>query len=482
MNTDSANRSTPPLQRTCVTSLCRITVFTAACVLVSNMIGTGIFGTTGFMARDLGNPMLILILWALGGVFALLGALAYSELGAALPQAGGEYVYLREAYGPVWGFLSGWTSFTIGFSAAIASCAYLFAIHLQELLFGHDPAAPSNELFNKVIALLMVWTLTTVHVAGVRAGGFVQRILTILKVASILALFTAGLFGKGGQWSYLTNGRPDASFSISKVLIAFLFVTFSYSGWNAAGYIASEIDRPERNIPRATIWGTLCVMVLYLSLNVFYLHALPVSALAAEPVEPVAQKAAAALLGDLGGRLVTAMLCVSILGAASAMIWTGPRVYCAMARDGVLPRIFAATDRATGTPAKSIVLQSLWISILILAGAFEALVVYAGFVLVVFSALAVVGVIVLRVRQPQLPRPFRTWLYPLSPLLYGAVALAVMWVTLRIRPYESLLGVATVAVGLPLYWYQKARAVLHAARNRNKKTQPQGEQEHEKQT
>ncbi len=482
MNTDSANRSNPPLPPTCVTSLCRIGVFTATCVLVSNMIGTGIFGTTGFMARDLGDPMLILILWAAGGGFALLGALAYSELGAAIPKTGGEYVYLREAYGPVWGFLSGWTSFTIGFSAAIASCAYLFAIHLQELLFGYDPADPLNELLNKIIALLMVWTLTAVHVAGVRTGGCVQRLLTVLKVASILALLAVGLFGKGGQWSYLTAARPDTSFNLSDMLISFLFVTFSYSGWNAAGYIASEIDRPERNIPRATIWGTLCVMVLYLALNVFYLHALPVSALAAEPVEPVAQKAAVALLGDLGGRLVTTMLCVSILGAASAMIWTGPRVYCAMARDGVLPRIFAATDRATGTPAKSIVLQSLWISILILAGAFETLVVYAGFVLIVFSALAVVGVIVLRARRPQLPRPYRAWLYPFSPLLYGVVALAVMWAALRIRPYESLLGVATVAAGLPLYWYQKTRVVLYAARNHDKEIHPQGEQKHDNQT
>lgn len=459
MNIDSANRLQPSSQATHSLPFCRIGVFTAACLLISNMIGTGIYGTTGFMARYLGDPVLILILWAAGGGFALLGALAYSELGAAIPEAGGEYVYLREAYGPVWGFLSGWTSFAIGFSAAIALCAHLFAIHLQELVFGYDPADPLNELFNKIIALLMVWILTAVHVAGVRTGGFVQRVLTILKVGSILALLAVGLFGKGGQCNYLTAERPDTPFSVMTVLTAFLFVSFSYSGWNAAGYIASEINRPERSIPRATIWGTLCVMVLYLALNVFYLQTLPISALAADPVEPVAQKSAVALLGDRGGRLVTAMLCLSIFGSASAMIWTGPRVYWAMARDRVLPRIFADTARGTHTPVKSIVLQSSWISVLIVVGGFETLLVYAGFVLILFSALAVVGVVVLRVKKPQLPRPYRAWLYPLSPLLYGVIALAVMWAVLWRNPYESLLGIATVAAGLPLYWYQRSRTV-----------------------
>ncbi|MHC4444479.1 MAG: APC family permease [Planctomycetota bacterium] len=428
-----------------------VTAFTAACVLVSNMIGSGIFGTTGYMARDIGSPSLILLLWLLGGIFAMLGALCYCELGAAMPRAGGEYIYISQAYGPIWGFLSGWTSFTIGFSAAIAVSAYLFASYLQQLSIGLQLPA----LHLKTIAILVVWLLTAIHVAGIKVGGFVQRLLTVIKVAAILILIFAGLAVGGGHWANLKAANPQGQLNLSIILVSFLFVTYSYSGWNAASYIAGEIADPQRNIPRATIWGTLCVGALYLALNLFYFYALPVTQLAAEPIEPVAQKSATALFGSVAAPWLTALLCVSILGAASAMIWVGPRVYYAMAQDGVFPAMFAQTTRSGGAPAKSIVLQSGWITVLILAGNLEQLFYYAGFVIIVFAALAVGAVVVLRIKNPNMDRPYRLRPYPLIPLLYLGFSLMIMWAVLYVKTKESLLGVLTVLAGIPVYLFWK---------------------------
>ncbi len=416
------------------------------------MIGTGVFGTTGFMARDIGNPAVILLLWVCGGMFALLGAFCYAELGAAMPRAGGEYVYLRETYGPIWGFLSGWTSLTIGFSAAIASNAHLFATHFHQLFPALAPESPA------VIGLAMVWGLTIVHVFGVRAGGAVQRLLTVVKVAFIVALVLAGLTVGSGDWGNLATVDVETDFTFATLLVSFLFVTFSYSGWNAASYIAGEMKDPGRSVPRSMIWGTVCVGTLYLALNVIYLYALPMPMLAADPVEPVAQKAAVAMFGPTAARWVTLMLCVSILGAASAMIWAGPRVYYAMATDGVFPKSFAQVSAGGGAPVRSIILQSVWISVLVLSARFEQLLIYAGFVLMAFTALAAAAVIVLRVKRPDLPRPYRVVPYPLVPALFLAVSIAVMAATLKIRPTESLGGILTVAVGVPFYFLWKRRS------------------------
>jgi len=419
------------------------------------MIGTGIFGTTGFMAADLGSPWWILGLWALGGVYALFGAFSYAELGAAIPRSGGEYVYLREAYGPIWGFLSGWTSLAIGFSAAIASAAHLFAGHARELL---TPVLGEGSIFLSQIplALAMLWALTAVHIIGLGAGGLLQRILTVLKVGAILALLGAGFASSNGDWAHLTAPDASPSFGIGTLLVSFMFVTFSFSGWNAASYIADEIDEPQRNLPRAMLLGTTTVAALYVALNVVYLYALPLSGLASDPIDLVGQKSAVTLLGSGAGQWFTALLTISIMGAASAMIWAGPRVYHAMATDGVLPAFFADKSKA-GVPARSIVLQSLWTSVLVISGTFETLVLYASFVLIIFAALAVLSVFVLRAKRPELERPYRTWGYPVVPALYLALSAAICWAALTLQPTESFLGLLTVAAGVPVYLWMRRR-------------------------
>lgn len=427
--------------------------FTAACVLVSNVVGSGIFSTTGFLARDLGDPALILSLWLVGGLLALAGAMSYGELGAALPQAGGDYVYLREAYGPLVGFLSGWASFTVGFGAAMAAAAASFSSYVLQLV----PLAPESGPAAKAVAMALVWGLTAVHVAGVGPGGFVQRLLTSSKVAAVLLLIVGGLAYGEGSWDHLAAAGPSAG--PGAPVVGLIFILYAYTGWNVAGYIAGEVAEPRRLLPRIMVGGTLFVMALYLALNLLYFYALPVSGLAAPPLLPVAEKAASALLGRPGALLVGVTLCVSIAGAVSAMVWAGPRVYLAMARDGLLPAAFSRTGRTTGVPGRAIVLQTAWTTVLILSGTFEELVVYSGVVLAAFGALTVGALIVLRRRRPSLPRPYRVPLYPWVPGLFIAACLVIVGYSLVARPGEAALGAATILAGLPLYlvWGRRGR-------------------------
>lgn len=432
--------------------------FTAACVLVSNAVGSGIFTTTGFMARDLGDPLWILGLWAAGGALALAGAMSYSELGAALPRVGGEYVYLGRAFGPLWGFLSGWISLTIGFSAAIAAAAVGFSQYALAL-------APSLPIPPLAIALMLVWGLTAVHALGVEAGGSFQRWITVAKIGGIgLLLLAAWVLGAhpsplstlsagvvaGDAAGDVAGGASLTSPGIGALAISLVFVLYSYSGWNAAGYIAGEIRDPGRSLPRAMIGGTVFISLLYLAVNLFYFHALPVSELAAEPVLPVAEKAAQALLGPGAAAVVSGVLCVSIAGATSSMIWAGPRVTLAMAQDDFAPAALARTTEAQA-PRPALLLQGAWITLLLLSGSFEQLVVYGGVALAVSSALAVAGVIVLRFREPELPRPYRVSGYPFVPLAYIGASLLIAGFSILERPLESLLSLGTVGLGVPVY-------------------------------
>lgn len=426
----------------------RIGWFTASCVLVSNVVGTGIFTTTGFMARDLGHPGLILFIWLMGGLIALAGALSYSELGTALPVAGGEYVYLHRAYGPLIGFLNGWTSFAVGFSAAIAAGAMSFAAYVNQLLaFDGDLGLPST-----VIALALLWSITAFHLAGKGTGGWLQRTLTILNIGAILSLMAAGGMGGKGDWTHLSISDPQTTPSIGLSIVSVIFALYAYSGWNAAVYLAGEVNEPARTIPRALIGGTLFVTFLYLGLNTFYFYALSVTDLAQPPLLPVANKVAIALLGSDAARFVTMLLCLLIMGSISAMVWAGPRVYYAMAKDGLIPAYFCRTAATPDTPVNAILLQSLWASLLILLGSFERLVIYSGTVLTLFSALAVGAVMILRLKEPDLLRPYRTPLYPVVPGFFILMSMVIIWNAATERPLEAGLGFATVVAGTPLYF------------------------------
>lgn len=422
--------------------------FTATCLLISNMIGGGIFTTTGFLARDLGDPPAILFLWIVGAAVSLAGALCYAELGTMFPEAGGDYVYLREAYGPLPAFLSGWTSFTVGFGAAIAASAVSFATYLVRAF----PSEGFDSWWIAGIALTLVWGLTAIHGAGLQAGGRLQQTLTITKVLSIAGLILGGLLFGEGTWGHLRKSSTAPGAETGTLVASFVFVFYTYLGWNVAGYIAGEIHDPVRTLPRIMIGGTLFVGVVYLCLNLLYFFALPVDRLAEPPVLPVAEKAAAALWGSGGASFASLMLAISIAGAVSAMVWAGPRVYWAMAVDGALLPWFGVKRQGTGIPVRSMVLQSTWVSFLILSSTFEQLIVFGGLVLAGFCALTIGAVILLRCRRPELPRPFHAPLYPFLPILVILILLALLAHSFFHRPGESLMGVLTVVIAVPLYW------------------------------
>lgn len=428
----------------------RIGWFTASCVLVSNIIGGGIFTTTGIMARDLGDPLLILLLWLLGALFAIGGAMIYGELGSRLPHAGGDYVYLREAYGPLIAFLSGWTSFTIGFGAAVAASAISFSSYAMRVVLIPD----DSGWIAKGLSLMLLWSATVIHCRGVGTGGRLQMLLTTTKVVAIGGLIFGGLSAAIGRGpSFFATSSPTQEPTIGAAAIALVIVTYCYLGWNVAGYIAADIENPRKTLPRIMIGGTAFVAGIYLLLNVVYLSALSITELAQEPIVPVAEKSAAALWGPQSGRLVAAILCLSIAGAVSAMTWAGPRVYWAMARDGMISPWLAHVNPQTHVPARAIIFQSLWASLLIVSGTFEQLLVYSGLVLSLFMALTLSTIFRLRRAGPVGIQQYHAPLYPFLPitLVCGAAALVIS--SVLERPTESLYGAATVLTGIPLYYF-----------------------------
>ncbi|HZH49829.1 MAG TPA: amino acid permease [Nitrospira sp.] len=427
--------------------------FTASCLLVSNIIGGGIFTTTGLMARDLGDPLLILLLWTVGGLFAIGGAMVYGELGSRLPHAGGDYVYLRETYGSLVAFLSGWTSFTIGFGAAVAASAISFSAYALRVV----PIAVDGGWWAKGLSLSLLWIVTLVHCGGVAGGGRLQRLITSTKVLAIGALILGGLSASAAQWDWLSTRPVDAHPTPGSIAIALVIVTYCYLGWNVAGFIATEITNPQRTLPKVMIGGTAFVAAIYVLLNVVYLSALSISGLAQEPIVPVAEKSSAALWGPASGRFVAALLCLSIAGAVSAMTWAGPRVYWAMAHDGIISPWLAQRDPRTGVPARAILCQTLWASVLIVSGTFEQLLVYSGMVLAFFMALTLSAIFPLRARAAENTTFYRIPLYPILPALLVIGALAVVFISFFQRPVQALYGTMTVLGGLPLYFYWKRR-------------------------
>ena len=437
-------------------SMQKIGWFTAACVLISNIIGGGIFTTTGIMARDLGDPVLILLLWFIGALFAVGGAMVYGELGSRLPHAGGDYVYLREAYGPLVAFLSGWTSFTIGFGAAVAASAISFSSYALRVI----PIVDEQGWLAKGLSLALLWMATLLHCQGVGTGGRVQLLLTTTKVVAIGGLILGGLWTMADQGIGLLERPALLQPTFGASAIALVIVTYCYLGWNVAGYIAGDIVDPQRTLPKVMIGGTAFVAAIYLLLNIVYLSVLSITELASEPIVPVAEKTAAALWGPESGRIVAAILCLSIAGAVSAMTWAGPRVYWAMARDGMISPWLARLHPRTAAPARAIVFQSLWASLLIVSGTFEQLLVYSGLVLSFFMALTLSSIFRLRRACPGDIQPYQAPLYPFLPITLVCGASALVFTSMLERPAESLYGAATVLSGIPLYYYWR-RADSH---------------------
>jgi APA family basic amino acid/polyamine antiporter len=427
-----------------------IGMLAAAGIVVANMIGAGIFTTTGFQAADLGDPVTIYALWVVGGLLALCGALCYGELGAAIPRAGGEYVYLREAFGGSFAFMSALVSLTAGFSAPIASALKSLGHYLAHFVPGLSDRAVLGALSGiDLLAIALAWGLVAVHCWRTNFGISLTGVLTILKVGGIVLLVLGAIAIGNGEAANITRASATAARSgpalWSAMGTSLIFVMFCYSGWNSASYLAGEIREPGRNLPRALLIGTVLVMGLYFALNLVYFYGADVDQLAGK-VE-VALVAATGLFGPVGAAAVTSVLVISLLASASAMTAVGPRVYYALGRDFPPLGFLARVSPARGTPTISLVLQGVTTSLLIVLGRVDQIQQYAGFTLSLMATLAVASVMVLRIRRPALERPFRAWGYPATPLFFVGVSLWMMFWAFQGRPAESALGLLTVAAG-----------------------------------
>ena len=431
----------------------------AAAIVVSNVIGGGIFFIPILVAQLVPDARSVLLVWLIGGGFAFAGAMAYAELAALKPRAGGEYVYIREAFGSFAAFLSGWTSFVAGFSGAIAASSVSLAEYTGRFLpVAADaaplvtipiPGAPLILSPKTLFALVPIAALTFAHLRGLGPGRVVQNLLAGAKVVALLIFLALGFSVGRGQFAHVV---ASGTFAPSGMLLALIPVMFTYSGWNAAAYVAEEIRSPERNVPLALGLGTLTVVAIYLGLNALYLYAIPVEQLATirgTLIDTVAER----LFGFAAGSLIALFTIVSIAASVSAMILAGPRVYFAMARDGLFAAPAGRVHPRFRAPTSAIAAQAIWSGVLVLSGTLSELVSYTGFSIMLFAGIAVAAVFVLRRRDPRAARPFRAWGYPWAPGLF-VVASAVMVVNeIMRRPGPSGAGLAIIGAGIPVYWW-----------------------------
>jgi APA family basic amino acid/polyamine antiporter len=408
------------------------------------MVGTGVFTSLGFQARDLHTTPALLLLWLVGGIAALCGALAYAELGAALPRSGGEYVYLARAYHPLLGFLGGWVSMTAGFAAPIALAGIAFGRYLAAV-------APVASL---PASLALVAAAALLHASHLTLGRRVQVALTAVNLLLIGGFVAAGLARGAQPVAVVPDGRAWREAVSPAFAVSLVYVSYAYTGWNAAGYVAGEIRDPRRTVPRALAAGAGLVTVLYVALNYTFLRLVPLAELAG--VVEVGALAARRAFGPAGAAVASLVIALLLTATVSAMMLAGSRVTQAvaagMARAGGL-----AARTGAGVPRNAVLLQAVLVAALLLTRSFERVMAYAGFTLNLMSLLTVAGLFVLRRREPALVRPYRAWGYPLTPLVYVLLSCWTLAFVLAERPRESLLGLATVLAGVPVWLALRSR-------------------------
>ena len=433
----------------------------AVMIVIGNVVGVGIFTTTGFIAADLPDAWLILAVWLLGGVLTLLGALTYGELGAAFPRAGGDYVYLREAYGPLAGFLVGWVGFLIINPGSVASLALGLAEYLLPLATGQEAAI--HPVGAKVVALAAVLLFSGLNIFSLRWASRAQNLVSGLALLTILGVVIAGFALGRGDWSRFAFTPLQGSWG-NVFGPAMVSVFFTYSGWFVAAYVASEMKEPRRWLPPVLALSALVVTVLYLLVNALYVYALPVKSM--QGVVDIMRLACDSMFGPWASALVSVMIVLAILGSLNSVILTAPRIYFAMSRDGLFPRFAGQVHATYRTPALAISAQALLACVLVLVGDFYRLLSYTVFFMLLTSTATAVGVMVLRLRRPNLERPYRVWAYPLTPLLF---CLAYAWIAVRIfwhSPWDSTMGLLITLTGVPFFWWWSQKAAAATATQR----------------
>ncbi len=453
-----------------------LTLTDTTALVIGTVIGTGVFLKAAPMSQGVGTPSLVLLAWVAAGLLSLAGALTYAELGAMLPEAGGEYVYLRQSYGEVWAFLFGWQRFIVAGSASVASLGAGVGIFLS--VFLPLNAVWAERQFNflgqtinwqfgakQLVAVGVILLLSGINCLTVAFGGKVQSLLTVLKIGGI-AVIIGGVFffSKGATWSNLATpqGTPNwTGFSLFGV--AMLAALWGYDGWNNMPMAAGEVQNPGRNIPRALIFGMIIVMAVYCLLNLAYFYALPFGDIVTSnstqyrEALPVSAKAAQTFLGDYGGRLISVVFVISAIGALNGSILSNARVPYAMAEDRVFFRRMGALSKTTSVPVFAIAVQAVWSCVLALSGTFDQLTDCLLFASWIFYGLTTSAVFVLRRKFPNADRPYKTLGYPLVPLVFVLVAIWLIFNTLFAKPVESVVGLGLIVIGLPLYYYFRAQ-------------------------
>jgi APA family basic amino acid/polyamine antiporter len=408
------------------------------------MIGTGVFGSLGYQLLGIPSGFPIMVLWIIGGIVSLCGAVCYAEIASIFPKSGGEYHLLSRTWKPLIGFLAGWISVTVGFAAPIAANAALMGSYLGRI-FELPPLAP---------ALAIVILVAIVHLGNLKNIGRFQSVLTYAKVALILTLGITCFSSVGaGTVSFLPVEGDFKLIASSSFAISFVYVLYAYTGWNAAVYMMEEVKNPEKTVPLALLIGTALVTALYVMLNASFLYSTPVEQLAGEA--EVGFVAAEQVLGAKGGMVMGILISFGLISTISSMTWAGPRVAAAMGRDHQRFGIFAKTN-SNGIPALAIALQSIIVVGLVLSATFDQIIHYVQALLTISSLMVVVGVVYLRIKHPDWKRPYRAWAYPLTPLIFAAVSVYVLIFQVKEKPVEFLFGLGTVGIGV-LFYFLSAR-------------------------
>jgi APA family basic amino acid/polyamine antiporter len=422
---------------------------TATFIVVANMIGTGVFTSLGFQVVGIKSIFALLTLWLLGGIYALCGALSYGELAAAMPHSGGEYHFLSRIYHPSVGFVAGWVSATVGFAAPVAAASMAFGKYLSRVVPGLSPV---------FAALAVAVIVSLIHFGSARARSTFQGSVTLFKLGLVGGLIVCGLVLVNPQpISMIPTVTDWAACASPAFAVSLVYVTYSYSGWNASVYLASEVKDSAHTIPRSLLYGTLLVTFLYLLLSFVFLYTTPLSVLSGQ-VE-VGYLAGQYIFGPIGAKVMGLLISIGLISSISSMTWAGPRVLWALANEIRVFKVLSPLNRH-GVPYRAVVFQLAIVVALILTSTFEAVITYLGFTLSISTFMAVLGVFVLRKRLPHVHRPYQTWAYPLTPIIFLAITGWMLVYLLWFRTVESLAGIATIFVGLVVYFVTAEKVTM----------------------
>ncbi len=445
----------------------KLSLFDSSMIVMGSMIGSGIFIVSSGMARDLGSPMYLIMAWVVTAILTLLAALSYGELAASMPKAGGQYVYLKEAYGPLFGFLYGWTLFTVIQSGTIAAVAVAFA-KFSAILF--PVFSENNVLFEvanfkisaaQILGIVVIWTLSLSNFREIKSGALIQNIFTSAKIIALVIVILAGVYfvlNHAGDALSSNNIVSSSSpeLSIGVFCAALVGSIFSSDAWNNITFTASEIDKPEKNVPRSLLIGTGSVLLIYILINIVYVNALPFEAIKNVPSDRVGTLLMQTVFGDLGSVLMAILIMVSTFGCINGLCLSGARVYFAMAKDQLFFKQ-AENLNKNQSPQYALIIQAIWASLLTLSGSYGDLLDYVVFAVLLFYILTVAALFVLRKKQADLPRPYKVFAYPYLPALYIIMASVICISLLIYKPNYTYPGFAIVLAGIPVYFWVRKR-------------------------